>query len=348
MSLISRIKMAFAGLLGIALLAGVPAHAAGTIPLAMAQQIDVNGQPLANCFVRFFVAGTVASPQNSYSDFGLTLNPNSVLRCDQAGRVPMFWLADGLIHVQLTDSNGTPVIDTTMQVLGPSSGGGGGGGTVDPTTVAQTGDLKPRYGTGLISGWVRGNGLTIGNATSGATERANADTQNAFVYLYNADPNLVVSGGRTGNALNDYNANKTIALPDFRGRVVAALDDMGNVAAGRRTVSYTGVNATVLGSVATHGESHALTLPQLPTGITSVNAAQAISVASTANLIQNAVIISYVNNAGGGTFVFNSSPTNSPATSTGNNSISVTSNNTNGDAHSVVDPTIFITVYLKL
>jgi hypothetical protein len=38
-----------------------PSFAAGTLPLAMAQQIDVNGQPLANCQVNFYVAGTVAT-----------------------------------------------------------------------------------------------------------------------------------------------------------------------------------------------------------------------------------------------------------------------------------------------
>jgi hypothetical protein len=225
-----------------------PAQSAGTLPLAMAQQIDINGQPLAGCIVSFFVAGTVASPQNSFSDFGLSQNPNPILTCDQSGRIPMFWLADGLVHVRLTDFSGLQIIDTTMQVLGPSSGGGGGGGTVDPTAILATGDLKPKYGTGPLSGFVRLNGLTIGTATSGASERANADTQALFIYLYSVDPNLVVSGGRTGNALNDYNANKTITLPDWRGRALAALDDMGNSAAGRLTATFFGTSATVLGA----------------------------------------------------------------------------------------------------
>jgi hypothetical protein len=136
-------------------------------------------------------------------------------------------------------------------VIGPSSGGGGGGGggsTIDPTTILGTGDIKARYGTGALVGFVRTNGLSIGNATSGATERANADTQNLFIYLYNADPNLSVSGGRTGIALNDYNANKTIALPDWRGRAMAGLDDMGSTAAGRLTATYFGTAATALGA----------------------------------------------------------------------------------------------------
>ena len=341
MPLIYRMKTAFMALLGIALLAASPAHAAGTLPIAMAQQIDVNGQPLANCIVRFFVAGTVASPQNSYSDFGLTLNPNNVLRCDQAGRVPMFWLADGLIHVQLTDANGVPVIDTTMQVLGPSSGGGGGGGTVDPTTIAQTGDLKPRYDTGLISGWVRSNGLTIGNATSGATERANADTQNLFVYLYNHDPNLVVSGGRTGNALNDYNANKTIATPDWRGRALAFLDDMGNSPAGRLTSTYFGTSAVVLGAAA-GSESHILTVAELAAhshGITDPGHAH-VEQGSPAGGASTS--ISKPNNATSGVDDASSSSTQSAATG-------ITINNAGSSSpHAIVQPTMLATIYLKL
>src|SRR5579859_5175203 len=83
-----------------------PSFSAGTLPLAMAQQVDVNGQPLANCQVNFYVAGTPATPQNAYADFGLTQPLGNPLACDQTGRIPMFWLADGLIHVRLTDANG--------------------------------------------------------------------------------------------------------------------------------------------------------------------------------------------------------------------------------------------------
>ncbi len=147
MSLARCIKSAATVLSVIAALWTAPALAAGTLPLAMVQQVDINGRPIAGCLVSFFVAGTVATPQNSFSDFGLTQNPNPILQCDQAGRVPMFWLADGLVHVRLTDAAGVSIIDTTMQVLGPSSGGGGGGSTVDPTSIMATGDAKVRYGT---------------------------------------------------------------------------------------------------------------------------------------------------------------------------------------------------------
>lgn len=347
MPLINRLKTLVCGLLVIALLWTAPVLAAGTLPLAMAQQIDVNGRPLAGCQVSFFVAGTVASPQNSYSDFGLSQNPNPILSCDQAGRVPMFWLADGLVHVRMTDAAGTPVIDTTMQVLGPSSGGGGGGGTVDPTTILSTGDMKIKYGTGPLPGFARSNGLTIGNVASGGTERANADTQALFIYLYGVDSSLVVSGGRTGNALNDFNAGKTIAMPDWRGYAIAALGDMGNSDAGRLTVPYFGCSGIVLGC-AGGTESRTLTLPQLPPGITSTGS-NSISVASSASVLSNGGSIITLGNGGAPSGVsWVSIPTVGPLASSGTNSISVTSNNTSGNAHATASPMKLATIYIKL
>ena len=328
-----------------------PVLAAGTLPLAMAQQIDINGRPLANCQLTFYVAGTVGTLQDNFADFGLTQKQANPLNCDQAGRVPMFWLADGLIHIRLTDSTGglggTPVIDTTMQVLGPSSGGGGGGGTVDPTSIMATGDMKLRYGIGPLAGFVRLNGLTIGTATSGATERANADTQALWVYLY-GDATLPVSGGRTGNALNDFNANKTIGLPDWRGQAVAALDDMGNSPSGRLTATYFGVAATTLGASG-GSQSQTLTLAELPSGITSANGSQSISVTSAIVNVLNGNLNNGVV-AGAGTL---SAPTTvtagaSAIVSAGNNSIAVTSNNTGGAQTPTVMPAKLTTIYMKL
>jgi hypothetical protein len=264
-------------LLGITLLTAAPLHAAGTTPLALVPQVDSQGNPASACLLYFFVAGTTATPQNAYADFGLTQPLANPLSCDQAGRVPMHWLADGLIHIRLTDSFGLQIVDTTMQVLGPSSGGGGGGGTVDPTSIMSTGDLKVKYATGPLTGFVRTNGLTIGNAGSGATERANADTQALFIFLYNCgDATLVVSGGRTGNALNDYNAGKTITLPNYSGRALAALDNQGAGAAGVLTTAFYGTNPTVLGAPG-GVQSHAMILGEAPIGI-QVSGSNSISV----------------------------------------------------------------------
>jgi hypothetical protein len=98
--------------------------------------------------------------------------------------------------------------------------------------------------TGAIAGFVRLNGRTVGSVSSGATERPNADCQALFLFLW-PDTGLAVSGGRGVNAAADWAANKTLALPDWRGYNLSALDDMGNTASGR--LSLLGAQATTLG-----------------------------------------------------------------------------------------------------
>lgn len=98
-----------------------------------------------------------------------------------------------------------------------------------------TGAVMMYTATSAPSGWVRCNGRTIGNASSSATERANADTADLYAHLWTnfADAQCPVSGGRGASAAADYAANKAIGLPDWRGRAPFGLDDMGNSAAGR-------------------------------------------------------------------------------------------------------------------
>ena len=229
----------------------------------MTQQLDQFGAPLAGGHLYTIQAGTVSTPQNSYQDSALTLPwPNPII-LSASGRLPQFFLADGNIKIRLTDVNGVEILVADGLVVTGASSGGGGGAVVDATTILATGDIKVRYGTGVLSGFVRANARTIGSATSGATERANSDTQALFEYLWNTDANLTVSTGRGASSAADWAANKTITLPDWRGRALAALDDMGNTAAGRLTATYFGTSAIVLGA-AGGSESKAVITANLP------------------------------------------------------------------------------------
>lgn len=382
MTLLKRLKSLAIVLSAALSLWTAPIHAQGTIPLAMAQQVDINGQPLAGCLLTFYVAGTPNSLQNAFADFGLSQPLPNPLTCDQTGRIPMFWLADGLIHVRLTDASGgggvggSPIIDTTMQVLGPSSGGGGGGGgTVDPTTVFSSGDMKAKYGTGSLTGWVRCNGLTVGNATSGATERSNTDTQNLFVYLWNTDPNLVVSGGRGVNALADFNGGKTIALPDWRGQGLGALADMGNTPTSLLTAQYFLTSPTVLGA-AGGLQSHTHSVAEIPQitsiGVNAINVSgsnsfsasgvNSINVTSTPSVTNGPTINAQPYATGSPVPVGNGqsqiasingsqniSVSGSVTINSGaNNTITVLSNGTSGVPFSIVGPMKLATFYMKL
>lgn len=235
-------------LLAAALLAATISHAFsyGTIQLSLSQQFDSQGKPLSGGKLYLFGAGTT-TPQSAYTDTALTLALPNPITLDASGRIPQFFLADGNIKIRLDDRTGVTVIAAdNLLVIGPSSGGGGGGSSVDPTTIFATGDMKIVYGTGAITGFVRANGRTIGSATSGATERANSDAQALFQYLWGADSNLTVSGGRGADAATDWAANKTITLPDWRGRAIAGLTGMGNTNNG--ILANTVTNPDVLGS----------------------------------------------------------------------------------------------------
>jgi microcystin-dependent protein len=236
--------------------------AAGSIQLSLSQQFDAQGRPLSGGQLYFFTAGTT-TPQNAFQDTALTITYPNPITLDASGRVPPFYLADGLIKIRLATSAGVTVIAADNLLVVGASSGGGGGGSIDVTTILATGDVKARYGTGTLTGFVRMNGRTIGSATSGATERANADAQTLFEYLWNTDPNISVSGGRGASSIADWTANKTLALPDMRGRTIAGMDDMGNTAANILTSTFFGAVATTLGN-AGGTQSVTLTLAQSP------------------------------------------------------------------------------------
>lgn len=238
------------------------AFAAGTIPYSLSQQLDELGKPLAGCRLYLIQAGTVSTPQNGYSDSGLTLVLPNPLICDASGRLPQFFLADGSIKVRLTKSTGVNVVTADGILVVGASSGGGGGSPVDATTILATGDVKARYGTGILTGFVRLNGRTIGSASSGATERANADTQALYEYLWGADTNLSVAGGRGVSANADWTANKALTLPDMRGRGLQALADMGNSASTVLTTASC-ATPTVLGT-ACGTETKTISQAQLP------------------------------------------------------------------------------------
>ena len=341
--MLKRLSVALAALFAFANIA----QGAGTVPgFSLTPQFDLTGKIAPGCRLFIIQAGTVSTPQNAYSDSGLTLPLPNPLTCDASGRLPQWFVADGTIKLRLTTSAGVQVfVGDNLLVVGPSSGGGGGGGTVDPTTVLSTGDFKLNYGTGVLSGFVRANGRTIGSVSSGATERANSDVQALFQYLWGADPNLAVSGGRGASAAADWAANKTLTLPDCRGRDIAGLDDMGNSAAGRLTSSYFGATATTLG--ATGGsESIALAANQIPAGVPS-GGNNSISVSSGfTDVIHGALTSS--NAPGGANLQLQNGSAAVRLTSSGNNNISVTSSNANQQNVKTVQPTILMTIYIKL
>ncbi|HZP76568.1 MAG TPA: hypothetical protein VFB45_10530 [Pseudolabrys sp.] len=240
---------------------------AGTVPsLALSTQFDKNGLLLAGGKLYFYQANTLI-PQNAFADTGLSVALPNPITLDASGRVPEFYCADGNIRARLVDASGVVQLDAkNLLVVGPSSGGGGGGSSVDPATIFQTGDVIWLDQAGTRAGGVRDNARSIGSASSGASERANADCQPLFTFLWQtyADAVCPVVGGRGVSAAADWTANKQITLPDKRGFLPAGLDDMGSSTAGRFAgVPFSSGGATTAG--ASGGEAtHTLSSVEIP------------------------------------------------------------------------------------
>jgi hypothetical protein len=107
------------------------------------------------------------------------------------------------------------------------------------TNVALTGDVKLTLRSTADTGWILAEDKSIGDATSGATGRANADTSALYSLIWTnvTDTWAPVAGGRGASAAADFAAHKALSVPQTLGRALAGY--------GVGTVVATGVNADV-------------------------------------------------------------------------------------------------------
>lgn len=163
--------------------------------------------------------------------FTLTHNATSLIMPDGQNRTVS--AGDTFIVVADASSN------VRIHAYQPASGA-----PYDVTRGIQTGFPLWLLQSGTLSGFVRMNGRTIGSAGSGSTERANADVEALYTYLWNNLSNNVcaVTGGRGVSAAADWAADKPMATPDMRGKGPFGVDTMG-AAAGAGVIT----DATVTG-----------------------------------------------------------------------------------------------------
>lgn len=138
--------------------------------------------------------------------------------------------------------------------------------TIDSDDIVPVGTMSASFALTAPTGYVFLAGKTMGNAASGGTERANADTEELFELLWDnlTDTEAPVSSGRGGSAQADFDANKTITIPDGRGRLFAGLDTMSSTSsANRLTNASGGVDGDVLGDTG-GDERHTLGTGEMP------------------------------------------------------------------------------------
>jgi microcystin-dependent protein len=198
--------------------------------------------------------------------------------------------------------------------------------------VFSTGDVKLTLKTTADSGWVMCNDGTIGNTSSGATTRANSDTQALYTLLWNnvSDTFAPVTGGRGASASADFAAQKPIALTKTMGRALA-ISGAGS-----------GLTARTLGQ--TLGEEvHTLLQAELPAF------KPAITITDPTHVHTGAVTFAGGSYQSGGTFssILNGSTANTGAASTGITA-ALTSPLGSGTPLNVMQPTSFLNAMIKL
>ncbi len=116
------------------------------------------------------------------------------------------------------------------------------GSTVTITDGNPVGVLQAYLGASEPTGWVFANGLSVGNASSNATSRANADTADLFAVLWDSTDDATTSlnlilqdsagstvlfAGRGASASVDYALNYKIAVPNMGGRIPLGVEESG-------------------------------------------------------------------------------------------------------------------------
>lgn len=243
---------------------------AGFWHLSHHQMRDPNGEVYAGAKANFYEAdGLTRIPV--YQDYGLgTAHANPVEANAYGVFPPVFFDEDNEFYRQrITTAGGVLIPGTdvgTLPIIGPTGGGGGSEVPVDENALFKTGDVLWLDVTGTRAGWVRDNGRTIGSSVSGGTERANADCEALFLFLYAAYSDTIcpVTGGRGASAAADWAANKPIQLPDKRGYIPGGLDDMGNSAANRLTGVPVGSGTVTSAGSKVGGATHTLLTAEIP------------------------------------------------------------------------------------
>lgn len=192
----------------------------------------------------------------------------------------------------------------------------------------STGDVKLTLRGTADAGWVLCDDGTIGNAESGASTRANEDTEALYTLLWDniADAYAPVSGGRGASAADDFAAGKPIGLTRMLGRALAIAGSGGGLSA-RSLGQYLGE------------ETHALSVGEMPAhshGINDPGHHHTINGGA-----------QFITNTPGGGVPGGAQFTGNPNTDTSGTGISV-QNAGGGSAHNNMQPTAFVNAMVKL
>lgn len=192
----------------------------------------------------------------------------------------------------------------------------------------RTGDVRTSLNTFSPWGWVPLNDGTIGSASSGATTRKNQDTYFLYKLIWNgvSDTYAPVSGGRGVSAAADFAANKPMALTKQLGRVIAS----SGAGSGLSTYAL-GQNGGV--------ETQTLSANNLPVHTHALNGS--VTATTTTNY-------SHIVGTGGNSSVTSGITSQTSNAVTVNNTLSVGNNTTTNTPVSIIQPTVYMNMFMKL
>jgi len=195
--------------------------------------VTAGGQFASGAQAFFYVGGTT-TPLVVFSDDAFTQPLPVPVVADQNGIFPNVFIPYGTYGQRILDANGALLVSTDNIDNPAPITSGGSGIVVTQDMLLQTGDPIWRPRTGIMQGFVRMNGNTIGSALSSATELAGSNTQDLFSFLWSnySDTLCPVGGGRGASPGDDFGADKTIGILSMRGKCAAGVDDMGGGASG--------------------------------------------------------------------------------------------------------------------
>lgn len=224
-----------------------------------------NNDNRAGGALAYFYQGNTTTPITVYQDADETTPHAHPVAAASSGRWPTVFIPFRASYdLKVTTSTGTQLYYPT-EIPNPNPVEASED-SVDDAELIQTGDIILNPAEGTRAGFVRLNGRSIGSASSGATERANADTSDLYAFNWNNFSNSIcpVATGRGASAAADFAANKALTLIDARSTFFCGADDMGNSAASLGfSGSFTTGDATTGGSTG-GANTHTLSTAETP------------------------------------------------------------------------------------
>lgn len=292
-------------------------------PLIRIKETYDNGDPLIAGKLYTYQAGS-STPLATYSDAGGSLNSNPVI-LDSRGEADVY-LAGRSYKFVLKDSEDNDIWERDDISIPQVENG------------FSTGDVKLCIKNVADSGWVLLNDTSIGSGSSGASGRANDDTEDLFNLLWTNVSNAfaAVSGGRGASAAADWAADKTINLPKALGRALGVYGTGSGLTA-RSLAETLGEQTHVLISAEMPAHTHiqdAHTHVQNPHKHTAHPAVDITAATATGAVTVNNNVTGYQDTTD---------------TTAVNQNATAVNQSTGGDgAHNNMQPTLFLNAMIKL